>query len=281
MAQNEELAAGYFRVTRPLPKVCRLEDPRGVILTLLIGDERAFLADTGMGVGDAAQAVRELTDKPVIAANTHGHIDHTGGNYQFASVWLPPEEMSVLRDGLAPERRQPILDMKDAPTPPEFDPAGFLGYSGDNLLELKAGQRFDLGGLTVEAVPLPTHTRGSMGFFCPELELLLTGDSLSTFVYLVFPESCTVSQYLKELERIESIPFTKMLSAHEPAVMGREHFGVFRRCAQALRPEEAVRFRNPLFPGRPGKMFIYEAPCCSKGYAALVYTKDKLDTITE
>lgn len=278
MEPNQAPAAGYFRVAQPLPRVYRLEDPRGVFLTLLVGDERAFLADTGMGVGDAARAVRELTGKPVIAANTHGHIDHTGGNYQFESVWLSPEELPILRDALAPERRQPILDMEDAPTPPDFDPAGFLGYSGDNLPELRAGQRFDLGGLTVEAVPLPTHTRGSMGFFCPELKLLLTGDSLSTFVYLVFPESCTISQYLTELDRIASIPFTRMLSAHERQVMGLEHLEAFRRCALALRPEESVRFRNPLFPDRPGRMFIYEAPCCSKGYAALVYTKDKLDT---
>lgn len=276
MEASQTPAAGYFKVTQPLPRVFRMEDPRGVFLTLLVGNERAFLADTGMGVGDAAQAVRELTGKPVITANTHGHIDHTGGNYQFGQVWLSPEEMPILRDGLAHERRQPILDMEDAPMPLEFDPVGFLGYSGDNLLELRAGQRFDLGGLAVEAVPLPTHTRGSMGFFCPELELLLTGDSLSTFVYLVFPESCTVSQYLEELDRIESIPFTRMLSAHEAQIMGREHFGAFRRCAQALQPEKSVRFRNPLFPDRPGRMFIYEASCCSKGYAALVYTKDKL-----
>ena len=124
MEASQTPAAGYFKVTQPLPRVFRMEDPRGVFLTLLVGNERAFLADTGMGVGDAAQAVRELTGKPVIAANTHGHIDHTGGNYQFGQVWLSPEEMPILRDGLAHERRQPILDMEDAPMPLEFDPVG-------------------------------------------------------------------------------------------------------------------------------------------------------------
>ena len=55
MEASQTPAAGYFKVTQPLPRVFRMEDPRGVFLTLLVGNERAFLADTGMGVGDAAQ----------------------------------------------------------------------------------------------------------------------------------------------------------------------------------------------------------------------------------
>lgn len=46
---------------------------------LLEGDEKALLIDTGTGVFDIPELVRQLTNKPVMVALTHGHIDHAGG----------------------------------------------------------------------------------------------------------------------------------------------------------------------------------------------------------
>lgn len=266
----------YFSVSRPLPQVFRLADPRGVFLTLIVGRERAFLADTGMGVGNLSAALARLTDRPVTPANTHGHIDHTGGNYQFERVWLAGADRPLVKEWLAPERKKRVLALSETPLPPDFDRRGYLDYGGENLEELKDGQRFDLGGLTVEAVALPTHTKGSMGFLCPELGLLLTGDSLSTVTYLVMEESCTVPEYIRQLEGLRELPFTRMLSAHEPGLMERECLEAFLACARQVEPEKTVRFRNPLFPERPGRMFVYEAPCCPQGYAALIYAPEKL-----
>lgn len=269
--------SSYFRVTNPLPQVCRLEDPRGVFLTLIVGDRHALLVDTGMGVGDVSGAVAALTDKPVIVANTHGHIDHAGGNYQFESVWLAAEDHPIVQEQIDQEQKKRVLTLEDAPLPAQFDQERFFAYHGGNLLPLKAGWTFDLGGLSVTAIPLPSHTKGSMGFFCPELMLLLTGDSISAITYLVFHESSSVFDHIRIMEEVQAFPFSMMLSAHEPNIMDRKQLQTFLRCAKELRPEEAIRFRNPLFPDIRGKMYVCQDSCCPNGYAALVFTDDKLD----
>ena len=50
---------------------------------LLEGSEKALLLDTGYGAGNLRAFVEQLTDKPVIVANTHYHPDHAGGNGEF------------------------------------------------------------------------------------------------------------------------------------------------------------------------------------------------------
>ncbi|MCO1339706.1 MBL fold metallo-hydrolase [Kocuria polaris] len=55
---------------------------------LVIGDEKAVVIDTGAGPSEAATihaAVREITDLPLVAVNTHAHADHFFGNAYFAA----------------------------------------------------------------------------------------------------------------------------------------------------------------------------------------------------
>ncbi|WP_104116417.1 MBL fold metallo-hydrolase [Arthrobacter sp. B1805] len=54
---------------------------------LVVGTERALVVDTGAGPRSAAEVyshVRDMTDLPLIAVNTHAHADHFFGNSYFA-----------------------------------------------------------------------------------------------------------------------------------------------------------------------------------------------------
>ena len=69
-------------------KTWLIDEYHAVQMFLIEGDEKAMLIDTGAGIGDLKAQVEKLTDKPLIVVNTHGHVDHTGGNMQFDEVWM-------------------------------------------------------------------------------------------------------------------------------------------------------------------------------------------------
>ena len=57
-------------------------------VTLVLGRDRALVVDTHAHAGYAGAllaAVREITQLPLVAANTHAHFDHTFGNAVFAA----------------------------------------------------------------------------------------------------------------------------------------------------------------------------------------------------
>ena len=66
---------GYFRIG----------STESVFSYLIVGKERAALIDTGYGLGDLKAAAEEITRRPLLILNTHGHCDHMGGNAQFGT----------------------------------------------------------------------------------------------------------------------------------------------------------------------------------------------------
>lgn len=71
------------------PRVLVRSNPGfGVNTGLVIGDDKALIIDTGAGPrqgADILAAVRERTDLPLIAVNTHAHFDHCFGNAALAA----------------------------------------------------------------------------------------------------------------------------------------------------------------------------------------------------
>ena len=47
---------------------------------IVIGDEKVCVIDTMNGYNNLKDVVRNITDKPIIVINTHGHPDHIFGN---------------------------------------------------------------------------------------------------------------------------------------------------------------------------------------------------------
>lgn len=50
---------------------------------LLNGKKKSLLIDTGLGISNIYDEVRNLTDKPIAAVATHIHWDHIGGHKYF------------------------------------------------------------------------------------------------------------------------------------------------------------------------------------------------------
>ena len=78
----------YFITYQVNDHIYQLKDPMGVLTTLVIGKEKALLVDTAYGIGDLKEAIKNITSLPLIVINSHGHMDHSCGNYQFEEVYI-------------------------------------------------------------------------------------------------------------------------------------------------------------------------------------------------
>lgn len=195
--------------------VQHFEESYRVYCTLLRGTRRSLLFDTGLGQRD----LRPLLDGDGFVCNSHGHADHTGGNFRFETVYLHPADWALL---------------------PAEDQA--------RLRPLRAGQTFDLGGVRACAVPLTGHTRGSVGLLLPEERLLLAGDALSPRLLLC--EAGALARARETLRRIAALPFDTFLASHYPNPLPRAQVDVHLRHLDRLRIDPAtrrMRFGTPLF----------------------------------
>ena len=76
--------------------VVQIQDTEGSCATLVIGKTRAILFDTMYGKGDLIAFLLRFTALPLTVINSHGHLDHMGGNFQFDAVYLHPADRSLL-----------------------------------------------------------------------------------------------------------------------------------------------------------------------------------------
>ena len=136
---------------------------------LLEGNERALLIDTGWGAGNLRAHVERLTQKPVAAALTHGHLDHSGGCGEWESVLMLPGGETDL------------YTCKNLP----FD-ASKLPHPDFRRELVKDGDVIDLGGRTVELLDISAHSNGSLAFLDRSGGLLFMGDELESAQVLMY-----------------------------------------------------------------------------------------------
>jgi len=83
-------ADSWFEVYKVAPGVFAIYEPHQfeeVISYLILGDKRALLFDTGLGIGDIKRVVDSLTSLPIVVLNSHTHNDHVGDNWEFTEIY--------------------------------------------------------------------------------------------------------------------------------------------------------------------------------------------------
>ena len=155
---------------------------------LVTGEKCALLIDTLNGKENLMDVVREITKLPVIVVNTHGHCDHIYGNVFFEEAYLHPKdwELHDLHFGF-PEIQE---IMKKS------------GLKPCRLLPLKEDDVFDLGGLTLEVIPVPGHTQGSVALLCRKHRLLFSGDAVNTHLWMQLSESTPLKVLSESLNHL-------------------------------------------------------------------------------
>lgn len=151
-----------------------------VISYLILGNEKALLLDTGMGICPIKPLVDKLTSLPLTVINSHCHFDHVGGNWEFPVVYIfnHPAAISRLRNGLGSEHVVHHLrgDSTWIPYPAGFN-AGSYEIKPCNCVPVNDGHLFDLGGRTLEVIHTPGHSPDSIMLLDKSGSILFTGDT--------------------------------------------------------------------------------------------------------
>lgn len=242
----------YFKVHSLGRGVYHIEESAGAFTTLIIGEKKSLLIDTGYGFSDLRSVVEKLTNLPMIVVNTHGHLDHTGGNDQFEQVYINYKDLPVYLWYQSVEKKNFIEKFKkdyggdiDKIWPPSFDEVQYMAKTSRKLLALSDGQSFDLGGRTVTAYFLPGHTVGSTVFFDSESGFLFAGDDISKTVWIFFEHSAPLNVYVNALERIRQLPVQGIVTSHLPDIFKKQLIDWIILAADRAVPDKSKVFVHP------------------------------------
>jgi glyoxylase-like metal-dependent hydrolase (beta-lactamase superfamily II) len=185
----------WFAVFRVGPGVLAIHEPyqaQEVISYLVLGEERALLFDTGMGLAPIRPVVESLTPLPVTVLNSHTHYDHMGGNAEFEAVLGVDDAYALAhsRDGWSHESVAGELTPEAlcAERLTAFDASGFRVRPFQATSVVDEGQAIDLGGRRLEVLRLPGHSPDSLALLERERGLLWSGDTFYEGpIWLYFP----------------------------------------------------------------------------------------------
>ena len=199
-------------------------DTQSLTLGLAVGSERAVLIDCGLGAVDGLRKYAEsLTDKPVFCIATHGHPDHAGAAGLFEFIYMNEKDIPEIRWGLTRERR--LSDLQDFSNHNEEVQRYAETHCVDNtevhFKSIQTGDIFDLGGVQLEILEIPGHTKGSVAVINREEKYIFSGDAVSrTLMVTGYERSCMEESYaaLKRLVDIGEtmLPNLTLYAAHYP-----------------------------------------------------------------
>lgn len=231
--------------TEPFPDVYHIQDGCGNFATLVVGQCRALLYDTLLGVGNLRNYVEKITQFPLIVINSHCHPDHSGGNEEFSKIYCSSQDMD-------------LLDTEFYKAYIEASGQKVLKTEKEKLISVKEGDCFDLGGLHANIIELPGHTKGSIGVFVPEKKLLLAGDAISPQMCLFLEGTAGLKAYRKTLQKLMKIKFDYFLLGHFENPYKKEMMNVFEQCSRLPGHKKGLQYKYSKLPEYKGMLYIYE-----------------------
>jgi glyoxylase-like metal-dependent hydrolase (beta-lactamase superfamily II) len=218
--------------TRELPDgVFLIAEPPHVNSFLIVGDERAALIDSGLGIDRIRPVAESLTDRPVEVVNTHYHFDHSGGNGEFERTAIHELGAEQLKEELPPDffsfylptfdlvaERTPTLQAIDEgffsflsdettprPLPDGFDLSAWTIPSRPATRLLRDGDRVDLGGRALTVLHTPGHTPDSSCLLDERSGILFGGDTVNTGPMYAHQQDSNVGDFAASTARLADL----------------------------------------------------------------------------
>jgi glyoxylase-like metal-dependent hydrolase (beta-lactamase superfamily II) len=216
----------WFEVYKIRPGVFAIYEPsqlEEVISYLILGDDRAVLFDTGMGISNIQAVVAGLTKLPVSVVNSHTHNDHVGDNWRFSDVYGVDTDFTraSARGSKADAQAELAPEEICGALPAGFDAKAYATKPFHIAHWLRDGDKIELGGRTLKVIGTPGHTPDAIALLDEKNGLLFTGDSFYLGpIYLYRPET-DLDAYVASMTKLAAMaPQLQLLlpSHNTPAV---------------------------------------------------------------
>ena len=167
--------------------------------------------------------------------------------------------------------------------PDDFDEEAYKQEKYAPLLPLQEGDSFDLGGITIDVIKTPGHTKGGMSFFYREEKWLYAGDAFGFFVWLFDNDSTDRATYIAGLDKAIALNPSRIYGGHNPVPMTTEDLKLFKRAAKEADFSKGQPFKAPILEveGELPEVRV----CCldgmtmedfgKPGFASVVITADR------
>ena len=215
----------WFEVYRVAPNVFAIYEPHQeeeAISFLIVGNARALLWDTGMGIGNLKALTEKLTHLPIAVLNSHTHDDHVGNNWQFATIYSMDTAFSR-RDALGSrDDAQAEVEAGEicGNLPADFDRKVYATRPWKISSFVHDGEWIDLGGRRLQIVATPGHTPDAIALFDPVGGLLFTGDTYYPGTIWLYRPETDLAAYDRSVRRLAALaPQVKLvLGSHNVPV---------------------------------------------------------------
>jgi len=208
----------------------------------LIEEEKITLIDTGSSIFPEKaifpymkRAKLDTRDISLIL-NTHGHIDHMGGNaivkkisnaniaaHELEVPYIENHELSFRNRTISPERKKRIFSLMGENTKVEI-----VLHNGDSI---------DIGnGRKLNVILTPGHSPGSISFYDEEEKVLFSGDAVFLGETVVkMPAYSDVDAYIQSLKRVGELKLNYLLTSHYPPLRGSNIASALKQCLKLVK----------------------------------------------
>ncbi len=234
----------YFTSYQINNHLFQIKDPMGVLATIIIGNDKALLIDTTYGIGNLKNYLNTLTNLPLIVVNSHGHMDHCCGNYQFEDIYISTKDIELCKLHNSYEWRKNNITtaLNNHLIDETYDINNYISHGTSNLIPIDEDYCFNLGGIHVKTINMEGHTSGSLGFLIEEDKILVTSDAACPFVWLFLPESTSVTTYILMLERTLKLDFDGFLVGHGSGkILKKERMIEFLKVAKSIDLNKCIK----------------------------------------
>ncbi|MFE0624822.1 MBL fold metallo-hydrolase [Priestia aryabhattai] len=271
----------YFIVNKIDNGIFHIFDPAQVGCTLILGKEKALLFDTCYGIGDLKTTIRTITDLPITVVNSHGHIDHIGGNWQFDEAYIHSDDLSLAQQHSSQQiRKQFITSFKEQSVPPNFSVDKFIEREIMPLLPIKDGHIFDLGQRQLQVIHTPGHSQGCISLLDKKTGTLLSADIVMPMVWMFFPESTSIKTLVSSLRKLKDLSFDKIVSSHFQNTFPKNLIDKLILCANNIDVNKSKSYSIPFIDQeiQKGALIYAEGrePVVSSDYVAIIFNESKL-----